>query len=150
MAIMTAQPRSRPTARPLLTTWRLLTLRVSSDSSRAGVRHSAASRPWASGPRMPNGGSSTDIRLVRQTGPVNSDSPKAAWAEQLPAGPPLRDDLARLVDADGGRDDAENSYFESANDPQFVAKERAQRRFKGQLRRRLRHRESRDREMPSE
>lgn len=81
---------------------------------------------------------------------MKPESPKAEWAERLPSGPPLRDELARLVDADGGRDEAENSYYESASDPQFVATGRAQRRFKGQLRRRLRHRESSTREMPSE
>jgi hypothetical protein len=62
----------------------------------------------------------------------------------------MRDELARLVDADQGRDEAENGYFESANDPQFVATETAQRRFKGPLRRRLRHRASRARERTSE
>jgi hypothetical protein len=62
----------------------------------------------------------------------------------------MRDELARVVDADHGLDDAENGYFESANDPQFVATETAQRRFRGQLRRRLRHRESKSRERASE
>jgi hypothetical protein len=57
----------------------------------------------------------------------------------------MRDSLARVVDADHGRDEAENGYFESANDPQYVATETAQRRFKGQLRRRLKHRESKAR-----
>ena len=66
-------------------------------------------------------------------------SPKSEWAQDLPDGPPWRDDLARLVDADGGRDSAENGYFEIVNDPQFVRVETEQRRFRGQLRRRLRH-----------
>ncbi len=66
-------------------------------------------------------------------------TPKSEWAESLPSGPPMRADLARVVDADGGRDEAENEYFEIANDPQFVQRETAQRRFRGQLRRRLRH-----------
>ncbi|MFC3686955.1 hypothetical protein [Aquipuribacter hungaricus] len=73
---------------------------------------------------------------------MDAPSPKASWAAQLPGGPPLREELARLVDSDGGNDPAENGYFEIANDPQFVAIERAQRRFKAQLRRRLRHRRS--------
>jgi hypothetical protein len=50
----------------------------------------------------------------------------------------------------GGNDEAENGYFESANDPQFVGNESAQRRFKGQLRRRLRHRNATARERKSE
>ena len=62
-------------------------------------------------------------------------SPKLEW----PDGPPLRVELARLVD-DDGRDDAENAYFEAANDPQFRTNETAQRRFRSQMRRRLRHR----------
>ena len=81
---------------------------------------------------------------------VDLDSPKADWAERLPSGPPLRDELAHLVDSDGGNDEAENGYFESANDPQFVAVEAAQRRFKGQLRRRLRHRKAAALERSSE
>jgi hypothetical protein len=89
-------------------------------------------------------------RQVRQTGPVDPDSPKSDWAKQMPSGPPIRDELARLVDLDDGRDDAENGYFESANDPQFVATETAQRRFIGQLRRRLRHHEPKARSRASE
>jgi hypothetical protein len=38
-----------------------------------------------------------------------------------------------------------SGYFESADDPQFVAIESAQRRLKGQLRRRLGHRKSKAR-----
>jgi hypothetical protein len=57
----------------------------------------------------------------------------------MSSGPPLRDELGRLVDTDGGRDEAENDYFEAANDPQFRHNETAQRRFKSQLRRRLKH-----------
>ncbi|WP_421732443.1 hypothetical protein [Cellulomonas sp.] len=70
---------------------------------------------------------------------VTPSSPKSEWVGRLPAGPPIRDELARLVDSDGGRDSAENDYFEAANDPQFVALETAKRRFRAQLRRRLRH-----------
>lgn len=81
-------------------------------------------------------------RGIGHTGPMESDSPKSGWADLLPGGPPLREELARVVDSDDGRDEAENSYYEDANDPQFVSTETAQRRFKSQLRRRLRHRES--------
>jgi hypothetical protein len=67
-------------------------------------------------------------------------SPKEPWVERLDAGPPSRESLGRLVDDDGGRDEAENGYYESSAGPQFVANETAQRRFRGQFRRRLRHR----------
>jgi hypothetical protein len=61
----------------------------------------------------------------------------------LPSGPPEKEALARLVDADGGRDDAENSYYEIVADPDFVRVETTRRRFRGQYLRRLRrlHRE---------
>jgi hypothetical protein len=81
---------------------------------------------------------------------VEPASPKSGWADLLPSGPPLRDELARVVDSDDGRDDAENGYFDSANDPQFVKTETEQRRFKGQLRRRLRHRAAKVRDGESE
>jgi hypothetical protein len=84
--------------------------------------------------RVPDGADGrycTDARQMSQTGSVNPDSPKSHWARPLPGGPPIREELARLVDSDEGRDDAENGYFESANDPQFVATETAQRRFNG-------------------
>lgn len=89
-------------------------------------------------------------RPMAQTVSVGAESPKTEWGRRLPSGPPLRDELARLVDSDGGNDEAENGYFESANDPQFVATESAQRRFKGQLRRRLRHRNATARERKPE
>lgn len=76
-------------------------------------------------------------------------SPKEPWAERLDAAPPSRESLARIVDQDGGRDEAENGYYESASDPQFVVNETAQRRFRSQLRRRLRHREGKRRERGS-
>jgi hypothetical protein len=63
---------------------------------------------------------------------------KLGWIGRLPAGPPAKDSLARIVDADGGRDDAENSYYEAAADPIFVRIETARRRFHGQYLRRLR------------
>ena len=66
------------------------------------------------------------------------DAGKLDWAASLPAGPPAKDSLARIVDADGGRDDAENSYYEASSDPSFVAVEAARRRFRGQYLRRLR------------
>lgn len=65
------------------------------------------------------------------------ETPKA-WVAGLPSGPPDRDSLARIVDADGGRDDAENAYYEAAADPDFVRMETMQRRFRGQYLRRLR------------
>jgi hypothetical protein len=49
------------------------------------------------------------------------------------------------VDADGGRDEAENSYYEAAADPGFVRTEKAQRRFRGQYLRRLRRLADRNR-----
>lgn len=55
----------------------------------------------------------------------------------LPADPPARDGLARIVDADGGRDGAENSYYEAAADPSSGRIEAARRRFRGQYLRRL-------------
>ncbi|HEX5945298.1 MAG TPA: hypothetical protein VFY82_03445 [Acidimicrobiales bacterium] len=67
-------------------------------------------------------------------------SDKAAWVSRLPNGPPMRDDLARLVEED--HDDAETEYYEAASDPTFVAIERDQRRFRAMFRRRVRHREA--------
>jgi len=48
------------------------------------------------------------------------DAGKLDWVGSLPAGPPAQDGLARIVDADGGHDDAENSHCEAAADPTFV------------------------------
>ena len=90
------------------------------------------------------------VPAKHQTVLVDGDSPKAEWVGRLPSGPPLREELAQLVDSDDGNDDAEDGYFESANDPQYVATESAQRRFKGQLRRRLRHRDATAREREPE
>lgn len=73
------------------------------------------------------------------------DAPKASWAGGFPAGPPGKDGLARIVEADGGRDDAENSYYEDAADPRVVRLEKARRRFRGQYLRRLRRLGDRDR-----
>jgi hypothetical protein len=73
------------------------------------------------------------------------DAHKAGWASSFPAAPPDKDGLARIVDADGGRDDAENSYYEEAADPGFVRMEEARRRFRGQYLRRLRRLDGRHR-----
>ncbi|GAB3075532.1 hypothetical protein GCM10027053_46550 [Intrasporangium mesophilum] len=48
---------------------------------------------------------------------MESESPKSVWADQLPGGPPLLDELARLVDSDDARDEAENSYYEGRQRP---------------------------------
>jgi hypothetical protein len=71
------------------------------------------------------------------------DPGKLGWISSLPAGPPEKDALARIVDADGSRDDVENSYYEAAADPGFVRIETLQRRFRGQYLRRLRRRAER-------
>ena len=71
---------------------------------------------------------------------VVEQSDKAAWVSRLPNGPPMREDLARLVEED--HDEAETEYYESAADPTFVAIERDQRRFRAMFRRRVRHREA--------
>ena len=67
------------------------------------------------------------------------DADKLDWVRSLSAGPPATMGLARIVDADGGRDDAENSYYEAAADPTFVQVEAARRRIRGQYLRRLKH-----------
>jgi hypothetical protein len=41
------------------------------------------------------------------------DAGKLVWIDRLPAGPPEKDALARIVDADAGRADAEDSYYEA-------------------------------------
>jgi hypothetical protein len=71
-------------------------------------------------------------------------APKAGWASSLPVGSPDKDVLARIVDANGGRDDAEDSYYEEAADPGFVRLEKARRRFRGQYFRRLKRLGGRD------
>jgi hypothetical protein len=72
------------------------------------------------------------------------DASKAGWVNSFPAGPPDKAGLARIVDADGGRDDAENAFYEEAADPGFVRIETARRRFRGQYLRRLRRLADRD------
>jgi hypothetical protein len=49
------------------------------------------------------------LMLGLMSGP---DADKLDWVRSLPAGPPAKDGLARIVDAVGGDDDAENSYYE--------------------------------------
>ena len=65
------------------------------------------------------------------------DAGKLDRVRSVPAGPPAKDGLARIVDADGGHDDAGNSYYETAEHPAFVQIEAARRRFRGQYLRRL-------------
>jgi hypothetical protein len=42
---------------------------------------------------------------------------KAGWVDTFLASPSDKDGLARNVEADDGRDDAENSYYKQAADP---------------------------------
>jgi hypothetical protein len=83
-----------------------------------------ARRPWSRPP--PSGTRACSEERLREahlhTGLMREpDAPKAGWAGSFPAGPPDKDALARIVDADGGRDDAENSYYEEAADPSALA-----------------------------
>ena len=73
-----------------------------------------------------------------QAARVNGDFEKRVWVSHLPAGEATKDALARLVDRD--HDEAETEYYEAASDPEYEAIERAQRRYRGMFRRRLRHR----------
>ncbi len=54
--------------------------------------------------------------------------------------------LAKIVEADGGHDDAENGYYEAAADPLALQNERARRRCRGSYIRRLRRLDSRSRD----
>jgi hypothetical protein len=76
---------------------------------------------------------------------VSHDGTPKAWVRDFPDGRPDKVGLARIVDADGGRDEAENTYYEAAADPDYVRMEAARRRFRGQYLRRLRRRAERDR-----
>jgi hypothetical protein len=69
---------------------------------------------------------------------TEAGAPKAGWVIGFPASAPDKEGLARIVDADGGRDESENSYYEEAADPSFVYMETARRRFRGQYLRRTR------------
>jgi len=66
-------------------------------------------------------------------------TPKLEWVSGLPDGPSSKKTLAALVESDEARDPAEVESYEAAADPQFVLNETAQRRFRSQFRRRLRH-----------
>jgi hypothetical protein len=77
---------------------------------------------------------------------VSDDGTPKGWVVGLPSGPPDKVDLARVVDADSGRDAAENSYYEAVADPSYVRLETARRRFRGQYLRRLRRLKSRTRD----
>ncbi len=58
-----------------------------------------------------------DYRAARDDVYVEQpDAPKRGWVDGLPGGEPSHISLARVVDADAGRDEAENSYYESAAD----------------------------------
>jgi hypothetical protein len=70
-------------------------------------------------------------------------SSKHSWVDRLPAGEPMKASLGRLVEQDGARDQAEVEYYEVAADPSVDSIETAQRRYRSQFRRRLRHRQSR-------
>jgi hypothetical protein len=72
------------------------------------------------------------------------DAPKAGWIGCFPSGPPDKAALARIVAADDGRDETENSYYEEAADPGYAWIETARRRFRGQYLRRLRRLADRD------
>lgn len=78
-------------------------------------------------------------------GHVGNESAKGPWVAALPKDEPSKISLGRLVEADGGRDGAENEYYERAADPSANRIEAAQRRFRAQFRRRQRHREARAR-----
>lgn len=77
---------------------------------------------------------------------MEADPSKVDWVADLPAGPDDKVALGRLVDEDGGRDEAENAYYETAADPSYIARQRAQRRFRGGYLRRLRRLSSRSRD----
>jgi hypothetical protein len=77
---------------------------------------------------------------------VEGEAPKLGVAEAISNWPDSKSSLARIVDADGGRDEAENSYYEAAADPLHLQNERAQRRFRGSYLRRLRRLQSRTRD----
>lgn len=68
---------------------------------------------------------------------VQDESPKVGWVAGLPVGEPAKASLGRVVDVD--HDAAEEAYYETVADPQFVQIEREQRRYREMFRRRLRH-----------
>jgi hypothetical protein len=90
-----------------------------------------------------------DYRAARDDVYVEQpDAPKLGWVDGLPGGEPSHISLARVVDADAGPDEAENSYYESAADPRAVRIETSRRRFRGQYLRRLRRLSRADRDAP--
>lgn len=83
--------------------------------------------------------------LTGHYGCVDRHSPKSDWVSKLPYGESLKDSLARLVDADD--DEAERELYEAVADPEFVALERDQRRYRGAFTRRMRRVRARRRQM---
>jgi len=77
---------------------------------------------------------------------VENDAPKLSMAVALPSVPHDKASLAKIVDADGGRDAAENGYYEAATDPLNLQNERARRWFEGSYIRRLRRLDNRPRD----
>ena len=69
---------------------------------------------------------------------MGGDSEKQLWIRSFPVGEPDKDTLARLVEEDD--DPAETEYYEHPSDPTHVAVEGAQGRYRGMMRRLLRHR----------
>jgi hypothetical protein len=65
-------------------------------------------------------------------------SEKELWSRAFPLGAPDKETLAKLVEED--HDPAESEYYEAVADPTYVLVEQQRRRFRGMLRRRLRHR----------
>jgi hypothetical protein len=78
---------------------------------------------------------------------VDGDAPKLGMASDIPTGPDMKASLARIVDQAGGRDEAENEYYEVAADPLHLQNERARRRFRGSYFRRLRRLQGRSRDV---
>jgi hypothetical protein len=77
-----------------------------------------SSRPLSEEQRLTNALICRDGRLRGSrlhTGCMTEpDTPKAGWVHSFPASSPDKDGFSRIVDADGGRDDAENPYYEEA------------------------------------
>lgn len=55
--------------------------------------------------------------FCRTDGARKPDASKVGLINSFPAGPPDKVGLARIVDADDGRDDAENSFYQGAAGP---------------------------------
>jgi hypothetical protein len=78
----------------------------------------------------------TKSRVARRILLVKHESPKSGWVNALPVGESAKRSLGRLIEVD--QDEAEITYYEVCADPQFVQSERAQRRYREMLRRRMR------------